>query len=109
VAQVVVGSTAALTAGDWDVGGYAVMQPSVGAASYNVSINTTQNALGSGPLLAQLALAGGTTLLGNCYVHIPPYRVSLTATTNYFVNVVANFSTGTCSCAGSFISARRAR
>jgi hypothetical protein len=104
-----------LTAGDWDVWGTVVF---LGAAT-STSVNLTGAISTANNTLSSLTMGGGRvqavypagTVLGNTYptdISIAPTRISLAATTTYYLNVYADFGVSTYAGYGT-IAARRRR
>jgi hypothetical protein len=95
-----------LTAGDWDVGGYAYFTPSANTIILvQVSIGTTSATLNNAPDLGLLFNA--TTPFNQSGINAAPMRFSLASTTTIYLVVSSNFS-GSCTASGA-IKARRRR
>lgn len=102
-----------LTAGDWDVTGtLRFINNGATWTSANIGVSsaagndTTGLVSGSNNFAGQWASSSTTPILHSLYV--PTYRVSLTATTTYYLKRMANFSAGTPQTRGR-LSARRVR
>lgn len=96
-----------LTAGDWDVSGVAQQAPSGATvlSSWVVGISTVSGTFG--PIGSYVSPAYSTTGTGQTTAS-PVVRVSLSATTTVYLEVIANFTTSTLNATG-FIRARRIR
>ena len=100
-----------LTAGDWDVsgevwfvigtGGATQIQGAISAIS---ATNPSASAVGASRTFLAIAFPAST----NQNIGVRTCRVSLAATTTYYLVAVVNFPSGTCTAAGN-IWARRAR
>lgn len=100
-----------LTAGDWDVGAnVAFLGAPVGGTRFAIGVGTTSAAVPA--TAAQGNTTHGTsvapTASAESSLAIVPFRVSLAATTTYYLTAVANFSSGSTTAAGR-LSARRVR
>ena len=100
-----------LTAGDWDVSGEVWLAAGTGGATAALAaINTVSATLPTTSSLAT-AMAGGLFTVGASYPFVLPLRscrVSLNATTTYYLIGQLNFTTGACTATGNII-ARRVR
>ncbi len=97
--------TIALTPGIWDIGCFAVGEFSGAATLFQGGISTSSTVLTGnvGDNLSALTFAVTATFVSFA---VPSYRVTISANTNYFLTVQANFSTGACTGVGR-ISATR--
>lgn len=98
-----------LTPGDWDVWGTVSFVGNGSTTAYVGAISSTNNGLPTNPAGGaywQLNLASGATL--NQTSPVGMTRVSLSATTTYYLVAASNF-TGSANTAYGFIGARRVR
>lgn len=100
-----------LTAGDWDVQGNVVFNPSANNAQVMVvGLNTVSATLSyTNGTMFQIGLTGGTTLLvTNTAMPTGRLRVSVAATTTVYIVAAANYASGSCTVYG-YMDARRVR
>lgn len=98
-----------LTAGDWDVSGVICLTGTLTGTQFIGAIGSTTNAL-TGTVLgdSQIATPTLSAATSDMCLTIPSFRVSLSATTTYYLLSQATFTVGSASAYGR-ISARRAR
>lgn len=102
-----------LTAGDWDIWAFAEWENN-GATwtRHEIGISTNSGNTSSGLVQGQnwsINLYASTSATNSYNPVIPPYRVSLSATTTYYLKRRSGFSAGTPRTTGGRLAARRIR
>lgn len=101
-----------LTAGDWDICGALNWNPTSDTTRLLIGISTTSGNSFTGLVLGQSRFQINYTTATVLVVFgqaIPPFRVSLSGTTTYYLKFYTLYSTGSPVIDGGTISARRAR
>lgn len=94
----------ALTAGDWDLDGVLNLTPSATVTNVWGAVGQTSGTIDSFPARYQSLVSFAT----NSQFPVPTIRLITSASTTVYLNVAAQFSSGTCTALG-FIRARRVR
>lgn len=100
-------SSISLTAGDWDVWGIMGYNGTSSNASIVASWGTSSTALAGLDSNAEAALGNINVSTIDNVLNVPMSRVSLAATTTYYMNAYAAFGVGTVSAFGTLLARRR--
>lgn len=96
-----------LTAGDWDVWGNVGFNFSASGVGIAGAISSVSNTLPNAEFYSYLNLGGGATIGGQSGIVVPQQRISISATTTYYLVGYATFVSGTCSGYGNIFARRR--